>query len=214
MEGLFIFIAMVVFIIRTVNKIKKAAGSGKKTGESGNRKPSSAMDKLEKLIRSMEEAERLKKEGEGGEAADSISPGPSIPVKESYGNKKTSVNKSLSGAPDDKFNMKFRNPLKETVFSEGGFPRYDEAERFFSGEDNYAGETGITEEDSAQEILQKTAGDLSRSGKISDTSELKSPPVYSGRDKKSILSSLSKYPELQRAVILKEIFDSPISGRN
>ena len=212
MEGLIFFIAMIVFIVKTVNKIKKAAGGSKKNGKLKSGKPAVAMDKLEKLIHSMEEADRLKKEGEKGEEAASFSSAPFMPEKGTADSEKRFVKRNYrEGTEEESFAYEGRN--QKDSFSAKAYSRNDFFREEFLEKEEYGPDNGLKEEYSAGEILEKETDSSALSDKIQDNSEIKSETVYSGGEKRGILSSLSKYPELQRAVILKEIFDSPLSGR-
>ena len=98
MEGLIFFIAMIVFIVRTVNKIKKTASGGKKAQKVKHRKTPHIKDKLEQLIRNMEESERLKKEGAAHSGDEEVFTSSGSGRKESSGNKDTVTAGGLSPA--------------------------------------------------------------------------------------------------------------------
>jgi hypothetical protein len=184
MENIFIFIAIVVFVTRLMKKIKKATPGGR--DESVNKpvenpKPHPYKDKLEEMIRKMEEAEKLKKEG-AGEVFQSRNAEP--------------VSEPAHWEEGTSFNEIYGREKETTEY-------YDddaEAESEF-----YSEETEDLPEDRSIQPVRYSDEKLSKSSVI--------PSLKIAAKKRSVLASLSKYSELQRFVIYKEILDSPVSEK-
>ena len=212
MEGLIFFIAMIFFIVRVMNKIKKAA-SGGKTPVSTIKKPP-LKDKLEELIRNMEEAEKLKKEGKAPDAGkeyfysednkgDDILQG-----EKKYSLKREAFGSSYESGPAEE--IAGSRKVYDTVSAGHETDNLKGSEELDSLRENIA-----EPEESRAEVKKTIKRQLNGMGK--ESSIFTGSGITSSnnnRSKKSILSSLSKYSELQRAVVLKEIFDSPVSENN
>ena len=209
MEGLIFFIAMIFFIIRVMNKIKKAASGGKKPVSTLKKPP--LKDKLEELIRNMEEAEKLKKEGKVPDAGQEhlYRGDDNIKGENVYSMKRDSFVSSYESGPAD----------EESGSRKGYEPVSDGnvkdilkgAEEFQSSlkQDIIEPEEGLAEKN---KTFKRQRNGIGKESSIFTGSGITSSD--NNRSKKSILSSLSKYSELQRAVVLKEIFDSPVSEKN
>ena len=225
MEGLIFFIAMIIFIVRVMNKIKKATSGGDKKKSAGAKSPP-LRDKLEELIKSMEEAERLKKEGQHAEDADRDFKSAFMPD----GEYETAYREEAEEAayPDaeevhqysyaDARGYKGKEFLK-TVYSRESFVKYDvkddTPEKDYRKEDREdIPDDWIDKKKKSEKYSRgqekKTAGKKD----IRSLSGLKTASVSGGRRKKGgILDTLSRYPDIQKAVVLKEILDKPVSEK-
>ena len=192
MEGLIFFIAMTVFVIRTVNKLKKAAAGNKKTaaGKTSVVKEHPFKGKLDELVRSLEEAEKQKKAGQNSNGFEN----PDI------------LNK------DEKLENEYLSSADEG-HQEVSSTRASSVEYDFKGDERGKDSLPDNKSTSADEHIKKKKLNrvFNEQGKKNRVS------LYSASVKKkkssNILASLSRYPELQRAVVLKEIFDSPVSEK-
>ena len=217
MEGLIFFIAMIVFIVRTMNKIKKAAGRGKKPGSQQPPKPSPVKDKLEELIRNMEAAEKLKKEGKGadkaeelfrtGRSSDDESSSADFSRDDEFSYSRTSSDaggfgdgekyKAAGSQPGSEYDLKDNVPVKDKPQNgrEAASDGQSGKRRRMSNISGNGNKSSLNQVD--RSLSGFTASSLSMKKK----------------KRKDILSSLSEYPALQRAVVLKEILDSPVSDK-
>ncbi len=205
MEGLIFFIAMAVFIARIVKKINKAASGNKKAGPSPGNAPAPLKDKLEELIKRMEEAERLK--NEKSDVEEEVLNSADSQVEAEDGGEEAS---EVFSAGDRRFQKgKTRKPVfkydENIDFSEKDY-RKDNLEGYSDEriDEKKKLKSYFTEKE-RKSAGKRNTGSLSAVKKVSSSGQK--------RKRGGILDMLSRYPDIQKAVILKEILDKPVSEK-
>ncbi len=196
MEGLLFFVAIIVFIVKTLRKITKGSSGGKKETPRNTPEFSPSPDKLEELIRKMEKSE----EPEGGTFFEDIS------AKDSYKDDEYEENEyETKYYGRNAFNSEDEEKT-ETFYNSCAYNKTD----FTKSDFNYNKTTDDLWDKKDSEKEDLPAAKNEQNNLMHKKSLLRGLSTESKERKKDILSALSEYPELQRAVVFKEILDSPV----